>query len=164
MPSEENRFQPPTSDVTEPESPIITDYELAKRDQRATGFIIDALICYPLMLLTKILPGIIGIFTLLDIDTGSFSNFPAWMITLLFYYLLCEGIWHRTIGKLITGTRVVQTSGSNPAFNKIILRTFIRFIPLEFLTYLEKNKQPNGWHDRWSDTRVINTPAHSNIG
>ena len=155
----DNRFAPPTSDVTEPEPPAITEYELAKRDQRATGFIIDAMIAYPLMIVLKILPGALGIFVLLDINIDLFTipRIPAWLITLFFYYLFCEGIWFKTIGKLITGTRVIDASGSNPTFVQIITRTFIRFIPLEFLTYLDGSKRPSGWHDRWSNTRVINT-------
>ena len=154
----DNRFAPPASDVTEPTPPVNTEYELAKRDQRAVGFLIDATITYPLMILLKVLPGALGLFALLNIDVARFDipNLIAWPITLFLYYLLCEGIWHKTIGKLITGTRVIQTSGANPAFTQVIIRTTTRCVPLEFLTYLDGNKQPRGWHDRWSNTCVIN--------
>jgi len=154
----ENRFQPPASDVTEPAPAIITNYELAKRDQRATGFIIDALIAYPLMIVLKVLPGVLGIFVILDINTNLYRipNLAAWLVTLFFYYLLCEGIWYKTIGKLITGTRVVQVTGETPTATQILIRTLVRFIPLEFITYLDGSKRPSGWHDRWSRTRVVN--------
>jgi len=154
----ENRFQPPASDVTEPAPAIITNYELAKRDQRATGFIIDALIAYPLMIVLKVLPGVLGIFVILDIniDLYRIPNLAAWLVTLFFYYLLCEGIWYKTIGKLITGTRVVQVTGETPTATQILIRTLVRFIPLEFITYLDGSKRPSGWHDRWSRTRVVN--------
>jgi len=154
----ENRFQPPASDVTEPVSPIITDYELAKRDQRAAGFILDALIAYPLMILLKILPGALGVFNILDIDIDLFRipDLAAWLTTLFFYYLICEGLWYKTIGKLVTSTRVIHVSRKDPSFSQIFARTLIRYIPLEFVTYLGSDKRPSGWHDRWSDTRVIN--------
>lgn len=153
----ENRFQPPASDVTEPEPAPRIEYEIAKRDQRAANFIIDALIAYPLMLLLIFLPDVLGIFVLLDIKTGLYNapKLATWLITLFFYYLVCEGIWFRTIGKMITGTRVIQTSGNNPDFSQIIARSLIRFIPLEFVTYLVGGDRPAGWHDRWSNTKVI---------
>ena len=154
----ENRFQPPASNVTEPEPAPITEYEIAKRDQRAANFIIDALIAYPLMILLKFLPEALGIFVLLDtkINLHSIPGLAAWLITLFFYYLVCEGIWYRTIGKMITATRVIQTSGNDPEFSHILIRTLVRLIPLEFITYLITGNRPVGWHDRWSATRVIN--------
>ena len=156
----ENRFQPPASDVTEPEPAPIAEYEIAKRDQRAANFIIDALIAYPLMILLKVLPEVLGIFVLLDIKINLYSipDLAAWLATLFFYYLICEGVWFKTIGKMITGTRVIHLSGGNPVFYQIIIRTLVRFIPLEFITYLIDAERPNGWHDRWSHTKVINTP------
>jgi uncharacterized RDD family membrane protein YckC len=157
---DDNRFQPPASDVTEPAPPVITDFELAKRDQRAAGLIIDALIAYPLMIVLKILPSALGIFALIDINIDLFRipDLAAWLVTLFFYYLICEGIWHKTIGKLITGTHVIQITGETPTAIQILTRTLIRFIPLEFITYLDGNKRPSGWHDRWSGTRVTNVP------
>jgi len=153
-----NRFQPPASDVTEPEPPTITDFELAKRDQRAAGFILDALITYPLMIVLMTLPNALGIFVLLDIDIDLYQipRLAAWLVTLFFYYLICEGIWHKTTGKLITGTRVIQITGETPTIMQILIRTLVRFIPLEFITYLDGRKRPSGWHDRWSGTLVVN--------
>ena len=120
----ENRFQPPASDVTEPARAPATDYEIAKRGQRAANFIIDALIAYPVMILLKFLPEALGIFVLLDIKINLYSipALAAWLATLFLYYILCEGIWFKTIGKMITGTRVIQTSGDNPNFYQIAIR------------------------------------------
>jgi uncharacterized RDD family membrane protein YckC len=153
----DNRFAPPATDVTEPKPPVPTDYQLAKRDQRAAGFVIDALLTYPLMLLLKILPGALGIFVLLDVNVDLFviPNLFSWLATLFFYYLVCEGIWFRTIGKMITGTRVIHTSGRSPSFIQVLIRTLVRYVPLEFLSYLGGGNRPSGWHDRWSNTRVI---------
>ena len=161
---DENRFAPPATDVTEPDTPKLASYELAKRDQRAIGFMIDALITYPLMLLLKVLPGALGIFVLFDlkIDLFRIPNLLAWLITLFFYYLICEGIWFRTVGKLVTGTHVIHSSGGDPKFYGILIRTITRFIPLEFLTYLD-DKRPRGWHDRWSDTSVVNKISDNDL-
>ena len=161
---DENRFAPPTTDVTEPDTPIVVSHELAKRDQRAIGFMIDLLITYPLMLLLKILPSALGIFVLFDVKVDLFMipNLLAWLVTLFIYYLVCEGIWFRTVGKLVTGTHVVQSSGQDPTFSRILIRTITRYIPLEFLTYLD-SKRPRGWHDRWSDTSVVNKISDNDL-
>jgi uncharacterized RDD family membrane protein YckC len=70
------------------------------------------------------------------------------------YYLLTEGLYGRTLGKLITGTRVVTESGGRPSFGQIYKRTWLRAIPVEAFSFL--GARP-GWHDRWSKTRVIRT-------
>jgi len=69
------------------------------------------------------------------------------------YYVLCEAIAGRTIGKLITGTRVVRFDGYRPHFPQIIGRTFARFIPFEAFSFL--GSSGNGWHDSLSGTRVV---------
>ena len=44
----------------------------------------------------------------------------------LVYYLPLEGLTGRTLGKLVTGTRVVNADGMKPTFNQILGRTFSR--------------------------------------
>lgn len=156
-----NDYAPPEADVTPPESPRDKDYQLARREQRAAGLIVDLLVSYPLMLVLIALPELLGIMALLEfnIRLDGISRLVAWLIFLFAYYLVCEGVWQRTIGKLITGTHVVDTKGNRPAPTQIIMRTLIRYIPLEFISYLD-SPRPAGWHDHWSDTRVVNhTPA-----
>lgn len=157
MPSRDNDYAPPDTDVTPPEPRSSSDYELASRDQRAAGFILDLLITYPMMLVLIALPELLGLLALLDInlDFGGMAQLMAWLIFLFIYYVVCEGLWHRTIGKLITGTRVIHESGRAPTLADIIMRTLLRYIPLEFITYIADTR-PAGWHDRWSNTRVVN--------
>ena len=156
-----NDYAPPEADVTPPERPRDKDYQLARRDQRAAGLIIDLLVSYPLMLVLIALPELLGIMAMLEfnIRLDGISRLVAWLIFLFAYYLVCEGVWQRTIGKLITGTIVLDESGNRPAPAQMIMRTLIRYVPLEFISYLD-SQRPAGWHDRWSDTRVaIHTPA-----
>jgi uncharacterized RDD family membrane protein YckC len=156
-----NDYAPPEADVTPPERPRDNNYRLARRDQRAAGLIIDLLVSYPLMLVLIALPQLLGIMAMLELNIRleGISQLVGWLIFLFAYYLVCEGIWQRTIGKLITGTHVVDTTGNRPSPVKIVMRTLIRYIPLEFVSYLD-SQRPAGWHDRWSDTRVvIHTPA-----
>ena len=69
------------------------------------------------------------------------------------YYVLLEGLTGCTIGKLLTGTKVVDEDGNPPSLGRILLRTLARLIPLEFLSFL--GTPPRGRHDSLSGTYVI---------
>jgi uncharacterized RDD family membrane protein YckC len=71
------------------------------------------------------------------------------------YYCLLEGLTGRTIGKWITGTRVVGLEGERATFGGIVVRTLARLIPFEGISFLFSE---SGWHDRLSRTRVVRLP------
>jgi len=72
---------------------------------------------------------------------------------LIVYYFSFEFFTGRTLGKLITRTRVVDDDGNKPSWRKILGRTFTRIVPFEAFTFLGKNGR--GLHDRWPKTYVI---------
>jgi uncharacterized RDD family membrane protein YckC len=72
---------------------------------------------------------------------------------LLVYYVSMESICGRTIGKLVTGTKVIDLKGRHPDFLAIMGRTLSRIVPFEPFSFLGSNNR--GWHDIWSGTRVI---------
>ena len=74
---------------------------------------------------------------------------------MLVYYLPSEALFGRTVGKLVTRTRVVSQSGGPPDFLQVLRRTLIRFVPFEPFSFLSKRSV--GLHDRWSETRVVLT-------
>jgi uncharacterized RDD family membrane protein YckC len=51
-----------------------------------------------------------------------------WLAVPILYFPVLEGIWGRSIGKLITGTMVVDSSGNVPGIWKAVLRTVPRII------------------------------------
>ena len=70
------------------------------------------------------------------------------------YYSLCEIIFNgRTIGKFITGTKAVNDSGTEMEPKTVVLRTLSRIVPFEPFSAL--GDPPNPWHDRWTNTYVI---------
>lgn len=73
-------------------------------------------------------------------------------ITGISYYILLEYKFNQTLGKFLTKTMVVGTSGTRPNFQEIIARTALRMIPYEAFSFLFSN---NGMHDRLSHTTVI---------
>lgn len=118
--------------------------------QRLIGFIIDLIIVYlivmPALLLTS---G--GVLTYEEQQSMSFY----WTIGLIIYSLLLEFKWGKTIGKLLTMTKVIYVpTGATPDFATCLGRSISRLIPFDALSYFFSFK-PAGWHDRTSNTRVI---------
>lgn len=77
------------------------------------------------------------------------------MLFAAFAYIILEGsLKGKTIGKYITQTRaVMQDTGEVPDLNTIIKRSFCRIVPFEAFSFLGEGA--SGWHDKWSDTMVI---------
>ena len=77
------------------------------------------------------------------------------LLTYLAYYVVCEYFFGATVGKLITGTRVVTTQGGKPRFMQILGRSLARFVPFEPFSFFDT--PTINWHDSWSGTRVVRT-------
>lgn len=77
------------------------------------------------------------------------------LVTPFYSTMLLEGLFGWSVGKLLTGTRVVTVDGLKPGWGRVVLRMFVRLIPLEPLSLR------NGvmWHDRLSGTRVAEREA-----
>jgi uncharacterized RDD family membrane protein YckC len=53
----------------------------------------------------------------------------AWLIVVVLYYVILEGYFGRTVGKLVTGIRVIsEATGRPPGFGRALLRTVLRVI------------------------------------
>jgi uncharacterized RDD family membrane protein YckC len=89
-------------------------------------------------------------------DEGNSSS-QLWMYVLVymayvFYYTTLEAVTGRTVGKLITGTQVVDKDGKLPALGVIFRRSLSRIVPFEAFSFLANAR---GWHDTWTDTWVV---------
>ncbi|PIQ92263.1 MAG: hypothetical protein COV70_01020 [Parcubacteria group bacterium CG11_big_fil_rev_8_21_14_0_20_39_22] len=72
------------------------------------------------------------------------------------YHLIFEALFQKTIGKMLTGTKVVNMQGERPSFLALLGRTLARHIPFEPLSFLFYGAYPTqGWHDRLSRTLVV---------
>lgn len=69
------------------------------------------------------------------------------------YYSVFEGLTGRSLGKLITKTKVVNEDGERADFSSIFLRSMCRYIPFNAFSFL--GDDAIGWHDTMSKTRVI---------
>lgn len=137
---------------------------LASNGSRFINNLIDSSLTYAFSLVLQyyLFPFLIGFFDSFDL-TG-FGNWYyslnewywvgiSWGLT-LGYYVLTEGLFGRSLGKLITGTIVIDKGGNRPGFRAILIRTLVRFIPIDAFTFLGNSGR--GWHDSFSNTYVVN--------
>jgi uncharacterized RDD family membrane protein YckC len=119
-------------------------YGEASKGQRFLNALLDVFIGCPLIMVPcAVLLGSSGV------------NWPPqywrWLVILL-YYIVLEGVSGQTLGKFLTNTIVVAADGGVPTWRQIIVRSFVRLVPLEPLSFLWGDR---GWHDTWSGTRVV---------
>lgn len=82
------------------------------------------------------------------------QQYIKWISVVIYflYYFLFEYFLKQTPGKIITKTSVVSlTQNKNSGFLQIFLRTIMRFIPLDIISYLFSYR---GFHDRISKTSI----------
>ncbi|MBV8327904.1 RDD family protein [Chryseobacterium sp.] len=84
--------------------------------------------------------------------TASVISIGVYLMVAFLYFFIMELYLGKTIAKYITGTEVISIDGNKPTAQQIANRTFSRAVPFDSLSFLGNN----GWHDNWSDTRVIN--------
>ncbi len=136
---------------------------LAGRGQRFLNFFIDNIVLNVLQLACLCpLGAVIG----LTVEDPSALDSPetelmfnllgygVFFVVFFLYYVVLELAFQRTLGKLLTGTRVVQTDGTPPTFGQVLGRTAARLIPFEALSFLFMDR---GWHDTLSGTQVVRT-------
>ncbi len=126
---------------------------LPSRWRRLGTYIIDYIIIYIIALLIGFIIGLV-----IGVGRGNVEgNFDAigkfiGLVVILVYFIVCESVWQRTVGKFILGTKVVMKDGSKPPMKNIVGRSFARIIPFEPLSVLVRSI---GWHDSLSGTLVV---------
>jgi uncharacterized RDD family membrane protein YckC len=87
-------------------------------------------------------------------DLTILALFLMSLSTYFVYYIFCEYFLNgKTIGKMITGTKVVTKEGSKLSLANVIGRTLLRYLPFEIFSFLGSGT--DGWHDSISHTIVI---------
>lgn len=135
----------------------------ANKGLRFLNYIIDL---FSIIIVTILFFGIIaGIITVINPESNiiyEFENINPLLdriLTTFFYVLLIFLLEYltkgRSLGKFITGTKVVMIDGSAPTTKDYFYRNLCRIIPFDLLTFLGGN----GWHDKISKTTVVNKKA-----
>jgi len=128
---------------------------LASKGKRFVNMIIDMICYYVLVFILGAMLGIIAVLSGIEINNINKGFYYLLAFGAMFaYYSFFESRWGRTVGKMITKTRVVDEHGNNITFNKAANRSFCRLIPFEAFSFL--NQRGVGLHDSITKTRVIN--------
>ncbi|QDU74143.1 RDD family protein [Bremerella volcania] len=135
----------------------------AGKGLRFANFFIDNIVLNIVTFGIGMVMGVMLISSGYEVDSqGNFVGVPLWVnivinfvhipITLA-YYVILEAALGRTLGKLVTGTRVVNAEGNDASFGQVVGRSFARYIPFEVFSFLGQTGR--GWHDSLSKTYVV---------
>jgi len=131
----------------------ITPNLYASLGKRFANYIIDYIA--HVLLLVMIL-AVIEIFVPGTLESygkaGMFLRMIPAAFVIVIYYSVLEGITGTSLGKLITGTRVVTIDGNKPRFETVLVRSICRLIPFEAFSGLNDSLF---WHDSISQTYVV---------
>lgn len=141
---------------------LLDDLEInlvqANSGKRFANLLIDRGFLY--LLWKFLLAKPIGTFIVsIGLYTGDRGLFFAvvWLFIVLFdlcFLAGCESLsGGKTLGKLITGTRAVNSDGTRISTKTAFLRILSRIVPFEVFSALGSPCYP--WHDRWTNTFVI---------
>ncbi len=134
------------------------DVEAAGKWRRFFNYLVDSLAIYGLMFVALLAAFfIVGESALAwaeNIDT--LSSYAVAYATTFVYYILFEGLFGFTIGKLITNTRVVDGQGNRLPFGRAALRSLCRFIPFDqFSLLFSDDNVRRAWHDSLAKSYVV---------
>jgi uncharacterized RDD family membrane protein YckC len=141
-----NPYEPPRVEA-DPFASRVAGAVQASRGARFANLVIDVICRFIIGIAFGVVLGLSGVAPSRVLTIG------ASVVTIIVYYLFFEGLFQATPGKFITGTRVVDLDGNKPSFAQILGRTFARFVPFEPFSFFSDTE--DGWHDRWSGTRVV---------
>lgn len=131
---------------------------LASAGKRFGNYIIDIIAFWILIILLGVIYGVFLVATDSDDVTADGSaDVLLYIIVYGIYFLYFYGMeaaFQKTLGKMITKTKVVTMDGQKPTNTNILGRTACRFIPFDAFSFL--GSKAIGWHDSISKTYVIN--------
>ncbi|NLN33557.1 MAG: RDD family protein [Flavobacteriaceae bacterium] len=128
------------------------DHSLASKGLRFANFIIDYIFLLVLMFMFGVVLAILNMTSLLEVfDKPFIGNIVGIFIYFVFMLVQEAAFKGRSLGKLITGTQVVMEDGSEPTMNEYFVRSISRCVPFEAFSFFGTT----GWHDSWSNTRVV---------
>ena len=133
----------------------------ASQGTRLLNYIIDFIVFYIFIFFLGIFLGILSVIGieaplqwLLYIDGNRALDYLFTSVLYFIYIFSFEYFTKgRSIGKYITKTKVVSIDGTTPTQKDFFIRNISRLVPFEALSFLISD---DGWHDLWSDTRVVN--------
>lgn len=160
-----NPYAPPSADVGSASGEMLeAQFPAASTGKRFCNYLIDRTIA------VGGLPALIGLALGFAEQAGLASGWLTWLeesswltqysfgaLISFIYFAGMESLTGLTIGKLVTGCKVISNDGTRPKPAQVVGRTLARFVPFEPFSFL--GGLPSGWHDRWSNTCVVDVRA-----
>lgn len=153
-----NITPPPINNAYQQDDRLDPQFYTASSGLRFANYLIDGIIK---AVIDEIIFLLLGISQFEDSTYGAGSELEhlvprlaVGLMTLFLYYGVLEGTTGRTIGKLITGTIVVNREGQRISWGQAMGRTACRMIPFEVFSFL--GSRAIGWHDSIPGTYVVN--------
>lgn len=146
-----SKFEKITAKV-EIENDIIKKIEnnTVKSRIRFVNFAIDFIVVFILYVMIE--PVFEALLPLTSRAELSIFRIGSLIIFIALYYIPFEYKTQKTLGKIITKTKVVTLEGNKPELIDIVSRTFCRLIPFDRFSFFYSR---NGFHDAISRTKVI---------
>lgn len=122
---------------------------LATTGHRFLNYIIDRIMIYGLII------AFAGLVDSVESAASDFSDIYVllFLVLIIGYYPIMEAAFGQTVGKMLTGTKVVTSTGDRIHFGHALLRSLFRLVPFEaFSAFISDRKM---WHDQWASTRVV---------
>ncbi len=94
-----------------------------------------------------------GIFRQMENMNTLIDRVLTFVVRAMVYYIPFEYFTGRTIGKMLTRTKVVTRDGEKADLGAIVLRNCARIIPFDCLSFFSEN--PVGWHDQAGGTMIV---------
>lgn len=141
----------------------LAEYCYAYSWWRLLEWIIDIVVFYAMTFVGTIIyymanPSQLDVSDDMGTSIATLIGLGFWMV----YYFICEAFCNgQTLGKLITGLKVVDLDGNKPKIGKIAVRTLARLIPFDYLSFFGTDKWSSEenldgfWHDSLSKTYVV---------
>jgi len=127
--------------------------------RRLANYVIDYAVQFAIALLLGV---VVALLTHLDINgpyhyiqnmSGVEEYLLGYIISFIYYFTFESVTDGRTLGKYITGTKVLTWYGERPSPGRIAKRSLCRLIPFNHFSFLAE--RPLGWHDSIPDTVVV---------
>lgn len=158
-----NPYAPPLSNVGKIEGADLHDAPSAGSGKRFLNYLIDRVAVFGIFFVLGIVLvtldeyGVTFEASSIFDDMSFLQDMLLTGVVTVMYYCCFEGACGRSLGKWITGTKVVSVTGEPLSFGKVLGRNLTRLVPFEAFSFL--GDADSGWHDAWSGTRVIDLRA-----
>ena len=131
----------------------------ADKGLRFANFLIDTFIFYSCFIIFGFIVGFAAVVLTSDASfiekleniNPILDRIVTALIMVLYFFGIETLTKGRSVGKFITGTKVVTLEGTLPTSNVFFKRSLCRIIPFEAFSFLGEN----GWHDSIPKTAVV---------